>query len=54
MSGPAASLAIARAAIPAWAPLALGLLLMYVPSFYDMFTGPWACSCVAHRPVNMS
>ena len=53
-SEPAAAPAMARAAFPAWAPLALGLLLMYLPSFYDMFTGLWATQEQAHGPVNMS
>ncbi|MDQ1815245.1 exosortase B [Massilia sp. CCM 9210] len=38
-------------ALPSWAPLALGLLLMYVPSFYDMFTGLWSTEEQAHGPI---
>ncbi len=38
-------------AIPTWAPLALGLLLMYLPSFYDIFTGLWATEEQAHGPI---
>jgi hypothetical protein len=36
---------------PAWAPLALGLLLMYVPSFLDMFQGLWSTEEQAHGPM---
>lgn len=36
---------------PAWAPLALALLVMYVPSFYDMFTTLWATEEQAHGPI---
>ena len=39
--------------VDGWAPLALVpvLLAMYVPSFYDMFTGPWATEEQAHGPI---
>ena len=39
------------AAIPTWAPLALGVLLMYVPSFYDIFNGLWSTEEQAHGPI---
>ena len=35
----------------AWLLLALGLLLMYAPSFHDMFTGLWATEEQAHGPI---
>ena len=34
-----------------WAPLVLALLVMYIPTFYDMFTGPWATEEQAHGPI---
>lgn len=37
--------------VAGWAPLALLMLLLYVPSFYDMFTGPWATEEQAHGPI---
>lgn len=37
--------------VPAWTPLALVLLVMYVPSFYDMFTTLWATEEQAHGPI---
>ena len=41
----------ASLSLPAWAPLALGLLLLYVPTFYDIFTGLWATEEQAHGPI---
>ncbi len=38
-------------AVPSWAPLALGMLLMYLPSFYDIFTGTWSTEENAHGPI---
>lgn len=39
--------------VDGWGPLALVLVMlaMYVPSFYDMFTGPWATEEQAHGPI---
>ncbi len=37
--------------LPAWAPLALALLLMYVPSFIDIFRGVWSTEEQAHGPI---
>jgi exosortase B len=37
--------------VPTWAPLALGLLLMYLPSFYDIFNGIWSTEENAHGPM---
>ncbi|WP_426208220.1 exosortase B [Massilia sp. TWP1-3-3] len=36
-----------------WAPLALALVLalMYIPSLYRMFTGPWGTEEQAHGPI---
>ncbi len=59
MSAPAhqgASAAASRASLrtprpAAWMPLALVFALMYVPSLYDMFTGPWATEEQAHGPI---
>ncbi|MFP5390669.1 MAG: exosortase B [Gammaproteobacteria bacterium] len=38
-------------AFPSWAPLALGMLAMYLPSFYDIFTGVWSTEEQAHGPI---
>ncbi len=37
--------------VPTWAPLALGMLLMYLPSFYDIFNGVWSTEEQAHGPI---
>jgi len=35
----------------AWWPLLAGLLVMYLPTFYGLFTGPWSTEEQAHGPV---
>lgn len=40
-----------RAAAPAWLPIAIGMLALYGPSFYDLFTGLWATEEQAHGPI---
>ncbi len=39
------------ASFPAWAPLGLALLLMYVPSLVDLFRGVWSTEEQAHGPI---
>ena len=39
------------AAGPAWMLLALAVVLMFAPSFHDMFTGLWATEEQAHGPI---
>ncbi|MCP2010317.1 exosortase B [Duganella violaceipulchra] len=34
-----------------WWPVLLGMLVMYVPTFYDMFTGIWSTEEQAHGPI---
>ena len=58
MSAPATPSAVPAAAagarargLPGWTALALALACMYVPSFYAMFTGPWATEEQAHGPI---
>jgi exosortase B len=38
-------------AFPAWAPLALAVLLAYLPSFADIFRGLWSTEEQAHGPI---
>lgn len=38
-------------AVPGWAPLACGLLAMYLPSFHDLFGGVWSTPAQAHGPI---
>ena len=40
-----------RSAIPEWVPILLGMLVMYVPTFYDLFSGLWVTEDQAHGPV---
>ncbi|MDO9279998.1 MAG: exosortase B [Polaromonas sp.] len=41
----------ARASISTWLPLALGLLVMYVPSLYDLIKGIWSSDEQMHGPI---
>jgi len=34
-----------------WAPIILGMLVLYVPSLYSLFTGVWASEEQAHGPI---
>ncbi|UTY55790.1 exosortase B [Massilia sp. erpn] len=40
-----------RAALPEWGPILLGLLCLYVPTGYRLFTGVWATEEQAHGPI---
>lgn len=40
-----------KAAMPEWWPIVLGMLVMYVPTFYDLFNGLWATEEQAHGPI---
>ena len=40
-----------KSALPEWAPLAIGLLALYGPSFYDLVTGLWMSEEQAHGPI---
>ncbi|NYE62162.1 exosortase B [Duganella sp. 1224] len=42
-----------QAALP-WLIVAAGLLAMYVPSFIDLFQGPWGSDKNAHGPIVMA
>lgn len=37
--------------MPEWWPILLGLLALYVPTFYDLFTGLWSTEEQAHGPI---
>ena len=34
-----------------WWPILLGMLVMYVPTLFDLFTGLWITEGQAHGPV---
>lgn len=40
-----------KSAIPEWVPILLGMLVMYVPTFYELFSGLWLTEDQAHGPV---
>jgi exosortase B len=40
-----------KKSIKEWVPVGLGLLILYVPTLFDMFTGTWAQSEQAHGPI---
>ena len=40
-----------KAAMPEWWPILLGLAVLYVPTFYGLFTGLWATEEQAHGPI---
>jgi len=40
-----------RPAMPEWWPILLGMLVMYAPTFYDLFNGLWATEEQMHGPV---
>ena len=47
---PAARAAL-RDALPDWLPVVAGMLVLYVPTFYRLFTGLWATEEQAHGPI---
>src|SRR5438128_5844716 len=40
-----------RDALPEWWPVLLGLAVMFVPTFYYLFTGPWVGEEQGHGPI---
>jgi exosortase B len=40
-----------KEAMPEWWPILFGMLVMYVPTFYDLFNGLWATEDQAHGPI---
>lgn len=40
-----------KAALPEWAPVILGMLVMFAPTFYNLFTDTWANEEQAHGPI---
>jgi exosortase B len=42
---------ILKANLPEWLPIILGLLVLYVPTLYDLITGLWATEGQAHGPI---
>ncbi|ALK96335.1 exosortase [Massilia sp. WF1] len=40
-----------RAALPEWWPVLAGLAVLFAPTFYDLFTGPWVGEEQGHGPI---
>jgi exosortase B len=40
-----------KAALPDWWPVLLGMLVLFVPTFYSLFNGVWATEEQAHGPI---
>ena len=40
-----------KAVMPEWWPILLGMLVMYIPTFYDLFNGLWSTEEQMHGPV---
>ena len=40
-----------KAAMPEWWPILLGLMAMYVPTFYGLFNGLWGTEEQAQGPI---
>lgn len=51
MSTFAARLPGLKASMPEWWPIVLGLMVLYVPTFYGLFTGLWTTEGQAHGPI---
>ncbi|MFL6676672.1 MAG: exosortase B [Massilia sp.] len=43
--------ALARAVLPEWWPVIAGLAILFVPTFYDLFTGAWVSEEQGHGPI---
>lgn len=43
--------ALARAALPEWWPVLAGLLVLFGPTFHDLFTGAWIGEEQGHGPI---
>ncbi len=42
---------ILRIGLPEWAPVIFGLMVLYVPTLYDLFSGLWMTEGQAHGPI---
>jgi exosortase B len=40
-----------RAALPEWWPVLAGFAILFAPTFYDLFTGPWIGEEQGHGPI---
>jgi exosortase B len=43
--------ALARAVLPEWWPVIAGLAILFLPTFYDLFTGAWISEEQGHGPI---
>jgi exosortase B len=42
---------LARAALPEWGPVIAGLAILFLPTFFDLFTGAWIGEEQGHGPI---
>lgn len=42
---------LARMVLPEWWPVLAGLAILFVPTFYDLFTGAWISEEQGHGPI---
>ncbi|MGO4381563.1 exosortase B [Pseudoduganella sp. RAF19] len=45
------SLTSLKAVLPEWWPVVLGMLVLFVPTFYTLFSGLWSTEEQAHGPI---
>jgi exosortase/archaeosortase family protein len=50
-SGPGHDAALVRAVLPEWWPVLAGLLVLFAPTFHDLFTGAWIGEEQGHGPI---
>jgi exosortase B len=43
--------ALAKAVLPEWWPVLAGLVVLFAPTFYDLFTGAWIGEEQGHGPI---
>lgn len=48
---PALQMRAMRAQLPEWWPILLGLAILFVPTFHDLFTGAWIGEEQGHGPI---
>jgi exosortase B len=44
-------MALARAVLPEWWPVIAGLAILFLPTFYDLFTGAWISEEQGYGPI---
>src|SRR3954451_19942153 len=50
-SAPQHAAPLVRAVLPEWWPVIAGLAILFLPTFYDLFTGAWISEEQGHGPI---